>query len=59
MANNSKSKVAMAFGPFILIKRSVYNKVGGYKKIKNKIVDDVEMARLIKNAGFKISLVQS
>lgn len=54
--NDPKSKFAFALGPFILIKRSVFNKVGGYEKIKGRIADDVEMAKLVKESGFKIGL---
>lgn len=57
--NKPKSKIAMAFGYFMLLKHSVFNEVGGYETIKGKIVDDIEMAKLIKYSGFKISLVNA
>lgn len=55
--NNQESKATAASGPFIMIKHSVFNEVGGYEKIKGYIADDAEMARLIKHSGFKIGLV--
>ena len=57
--NDPKSKNAFALGPFILIKRSVFSKIGGYEKIKGKIADDVEMAKLLKESGFKIGLARA
>ena len=57
--NRKESKVAIAFGPFILIKRSVFNSVGGYETIKGQIADDAEMAKLVKNAGFKLNLINA
>ncbi len=57
--NDHESKNAFALGPFILIKHSVLNKIGGYKKIRDKIADDVEMAKLLKESGFKIGLARA
>jgi len=57
--NKPESKVAMAFGSFILLKHSVFNKVDGYETIKGQILDDIAMARLIKHSGFKVSLVNA
>ena len=57
--NDPKSKVAFALGPYLMIKRSVFNKVGGYETIKNRIADDVEMAKLLKDSGFKIGLARA
>lgn len=56
-ANDPESKVAIAFGPFILIKHSVFSKVGGYETIKGRLADDYNMAKIIKTSGFKINLV--
>lgn len=57
--NDPKSKNAFALGPFILIKKSVFNRIGGYEKIRGKIADDVEMAKLLKESGFKIGLARA
>jgi glycosyltransferase involved in cell wall biosynthesis len=57
--NDSKSKAAFALGLFILIKHSVFKKIGGYKTIKDRVADDVEMAKLVKESGFKIGLAQA
>jgi len=57
--NDPQSKDAFALGPFILIKHSVFDKIGGYEKIRGKIADDVEMAKLLKESGFKIGLARA
>jgi len=57
LANDPKSKIAFAMGPFILIKKKVFDKVGGYSTIRDKITDDVELARIVKQSGFKITLI--
>lgn len=57
--NKPDSKVVVAFGPFMLIKRSVFTKIGGYETIKNRIADDAEMAKLVKNSGYKVGLANA
>ena len=57
--NNPENKASFAAGPFILIKKRVFNKIGGYEQIKNKIADDVELAKLVKESGFKIGLAHA
>ncbi len=57
--NKKESKIAIAFGPFILLKNSVFTSVGGYQKIKGQIADDAEMAKLVKDSGFKLGLVNA
>ena len=57
--NDPKSKVSFALGPFMFIKRAVFDKLGGYEKIKGRIGDDVEMAKLVKESGFKIGLAHA
>jgi chlorobactene glucosyltransferase len=57
--NDPESKNAFALGPFVLIKHSVFNKIGGYEKIRGKIADDAEMAKLLKGSGFRIGLARA
>ena len=57
--NDPRSKVALASGPFILIKRSVFNKIGGYQTIRSCIADDVELAKLVKTSGFRLGFVNA
>lgn len=57
--NKPDSKVVVAFGPFMMIRRSVFDKVGGYETIKNSIADDASMAKLVKSSGYKIGLINA
>ena len=42
-----------AIGQYIVIKRSVFESIGGYNKIKDLVSEDVCLARLIKKSGYK------
>jgi len=55
--NNPRSTIAGAVGAFILIKRKVYEAVGGHAAIRGKIVDDREFAILVKSSGYKFHLL--
>ncbi len=47
---------AVANGQFILIRREVYDAVGGHDRIKDQIVDDKALAKLVKMSGRRIVL---
>jgi glycosyltransferase involved in cell wall biosynthesis len=40
-----------AVGPFMLFRRSAYDRVGGHRALRAEIVEDVELARAIQAAG--------
>jgi len=50
------TKFAMAVGPFMLFKRSAYDKIGGHASVKNAIVEDVWLSRKIKEHGLKLAV---
>jgi chlorobactene glucosyltransferase len=52
----SHPSVAVAFGPFLLLTREAYAAAGGHAARSDCIVDDVEMSRAIKAAGFPVRL---
>ncbi|MEG4492545.1 glycosyltransferase family 2 protein [Microcoleus sp. D3_18_C4] len=52
----SKTDSAFAGGPFMLFRRSAYEKIGGHEAVAGEIVEDVELARRIKRAGLKLGL---
>lgn len=56
--NDPKSKKAAAIGQFILIRRSVYEAVGGHSAIRNKIVEDFALANLVKGSGYKLRVLR-
>ncbi len=45
---------AIANGQFIFIKKSVYQAVGGHAAIKGSIVEDRDLATLVKHSGFRL-----
>ncbi len=52
--NDPGSRDAIANGQFIMIKRAVYEAIGGYERIKDKIVEDKAIAEIVKNSGFRL-----
>jgi chlorobactene glucosyltransferase len=45
---------AAANGQFILIRRNVYEQIGGHAAIRGEVLEDVLLARLVKRAGHRI-----
>ncbi|MGI0090373.1 MAG: glycosyltransferase [Nitrososphaerales archaeon] len=52
--NDRKSERAYVFGTFILIRKSVYEATGGHKQVKGELVEDAELARIAKKAGYNL-----
>ena len=54
LSNNPKSKsVAAAAGGFILLETSVLWRIGGFSALKNALIDDCSLAKLVKKTGGK------
>jgi chlorobactene glucosyltransferase len=49
---------AAANGQFIAINRSAYEKIGGHSSVKDKILDDVELAKEIKRQSLKLIMYE-
>lgn len=49
--NNPDSKEAMGFGAFIMIRREMYERIGGHEALRQAILEDIGIARLAKKAG--------
>ena len=52
--NEPGSKTVLANGQFILVKKKVYEAVGGNESVKNEVVEDVELAKKVKQAGYTV-----
>ena len=52
--NDPKSTAAAANGQFILIRRDVYQAVGGHARIAGEVVEDVALAKRVKKSGYPI-----
>src|SRR5262245_47574065 len=51
---NSESAGAWATGAFILIKADVLRAIGGVASIRSAILDDTELARVVKRSGHRV-----
>ena len=54
--NDPRRKDAIANGQFILIKRSVYDALGGHAAGKASIVEDKDLAVLVKSSGYRLGI---
>ena len=52
--NDPKRKDAIANGQFILIKRSVYDAIGGHEGVRDQIVEDKALAEQVKWNGYRL-----
>jgi len=52
--NDPNTKDAIANGQFILIKRSVYDAIGGHESVKDNIVEDKAISEQIKWNGYRL-----
>ena len=52
--NEPGSKTVLANGQFILVKKIAYEAIGGNESVKNEVVEDVELAKKIKAAGYSV-----
>ncbi len=59
LVNDPLSKVAVANGQYILIRREVYDAIGGYARpeLRDTLVEDRDLARVVKQQGYKLRFV--
>ncbi len=55
--NKEKSSTAFAAGPFMLFRRTAYEAIGGHRNIAGEVVEDLALAKKIKNSGYKLSFL--
>ena len=53
-ANDPASPVAFAAGPFMLFRRSAYVAIGGHRALAAEVVEDLALARRIKQGGHRL-----
>lgn len=57
LIHHSKNPMlALAFGPFLIVTREAYRDAGGHAAAPDHVVDDVQLSRNVKAAGFPIRL---
>jgi glycosyltransferase involved in cell wall biosynthesis len=49
------TKLAAANGQYLLVSRAAYDAVGGHAAVADSLLEDVQLARLFKVAGYRIS----
>ncbi len=54
--NDATKPDAISNGQFILIKRTVYDKIGGHASVKDRVDEDKAIAIIVKRAGFRLVL---
>lgn len=52
--NNSNSPAAAANGQFLLIRKDVYESIGGHASVASEVLEDVTLAKHVKSAGYRI-----
>lgn len=52
--SDPQSPAAAANGQYLLIRREVYERIGGHEAVRDKILEDVELARRVKGAGGRL-----
>ncbi|HET7144572.1 MAG TPA: glycosyltransferase [Anaerolineales bacterium] len=52
--NDPSRRDAVANGQFILIKRTVYDSIGGHERVKDQIVEDKAIAEQVKWNGYRL-----
>ena len=52
-----RKKVASANGPFMMFNRKAYEQIGGHEAVKGDIVEDLALARMIKQSDHRLSYV--
>ena len=54
--NDPKSKMAFGNGQYMLIRREAYEQVGGHEAVRDRLLEDIAMAKRIKQAGLDLKV---
>ena len=49
--NNASRPEALAHGAFVLIKRAMYDQIGGIESLRQEIIEDIRLAQRVKASG--------
>jgi cellulose synthase/poly-beta-1,6-N-acetylglucosamine synthase-like glycosyltransferase len=56
MERSPRPSLAAAGGQFLLVRRAAYDRAGGHAAVRDKILEDIELARAVKRTGGRIAL---
>lgn len=51
--SNPNSRAYVGVGAFQLLRRSTYEAIGTHKRLAMEVVDDMKLAKLVKQSGFR------
>jgi len=57
--NDPKSSASYANGAFMLMRRDLYDAIGGHERVKTEVNEDMHMARLTKESGRRLHVIQN
>jgi hypothetical protein len=57
--NNPDKPTAYANGAFMLMSRRCYEAIDGHEHVRNRLNEDIELARLAKTAGMRLRVVEN
>lgn len=57
--NDPKRSSAYANGAFMLLKREVYESLGGHERVRTEVNEDMHLARLAKQNGHRLRVIQN
>ncbi|GAA2643646.1 glycosyltransferase [Dactylosporangium fulvum] len=56
MERSPRASLAAAGGQFLVVRREAYVRAGGHAAVRDKVLEDIELARAVKRAGGRIAL---
>jgi cellulose synthase/poly-beta-1,6-N-acetylglucosamine synthase-like glycosyltransferase len=54
---DEKSKVGIAAGAFNMVKKTAYEKTGGFKWLKQEVTDDISFGQMLKKSGARTAVL--
>ena len=57
--NDPRSSAAYANGAFMLMRRDVYDAIGGHNAVRAEMNEDIHLARIAKQGGFRLQVIQN
>ncbi|MCH2403855.1 MAG: glycosyltransferase [Nitrososphaerales archaeon] len=59
LLNSKSTSIAYLVGGFILIKKQIYDDVGGHESVKSSFVEDKSLGERLKKSGYNLKLIRS
>ena len=56
VVNDDRKRLGFANGQFILIRRDVYDVVGGHRSVRDRFVEDIYLAQRVKDLGLPVKV---